>query len=342
MADYNVLEQLCSLYGISGNEEAVRERILQEITPYATTVEVDALGNIIAFKKGEQPAKTKLMLSAHMDEVGLIITDITDEGLLKFATVGGIDKRILCGKQVWINGHYGVIGGKPIHLMKGDEREKAVPVEELSIDIGAGSKEEAEQAVSLGDVAGFVSAFDQEGAMIRGRALDDRVGCAILIGLMKRNLPYDITFVFCVQEEIGLRGARTAAYAVKPQAAIVVESTTAADIAGVEKGNEVCCLGDGPVVPFMDRSTIYDREYYQLAFALAEKENIPCQTKRAIAGGNDAGAIHVSRGGVRTISVSLPCRYLHAPMGMIVKDDFHAAEKLVWSLALHIAGNQTL
>ena len=129
MADYNVLEQLCSLYGISGNEEAVRERILQEITPYATTVEVDALGNIIAFKKGEQPAKTKLMLSAHMDEVGLIITDITDEGLLKFATVGGIDKRILCGKQVWINGHYGVIGGKPIHLMKGDELEKAVPVE---------------------------------------------------------------------------------------------------------------------------------------------------------------------------------------------------------------------
>ena len=228
------------------------------------------------------------MLSAHMDEVGLIVTHITDEGLLKFTTVGGIDKRVLCGKQVWINGHYGVIGGKPIHLMKGDEREKAVPVEELSIDIGAGSKEEAEQAVSLGDVAGFVSTFDQEGNKIRGRALDDRVGCTILIDLIKRSLPYDMTFVFCVQEEIGLRGARTAAYSVNPQAAIVVESTTAADIAGVEEGKEVCRLGDGPVVPFMDRSTIYDREYYQLAFALAEKEKIPCQTKRAVAGGNDA------------------------------------------------------
>ena len=342
MADNKVLEQLCSLYGISGNEEAVRDWILREITPYATTIEIDALGNLIAFKKGEQPAKTKLMLSAHMDEVGLIVTHITDEGLLKFTTVGGIDKRVLCGKQVWINGHYGVIGGKPIHLMKGDEREKAVPVEELSIDIGAGSKEEAEQAVSLGDVAGFVSTFDQEGNKIRGRALDDRVGCTILIDLIKRSLPYDMTFVFCVQEEIGLRGARTAAYSVNPQAAIVVESTTAADIAGVEEGKEVCRLGDGPVVPFMDRSTIYDREYYQLAFALAEKENIPCQTKRAVAGGNDAGAIHVSRGGVRTISVSLPCRYLHAPMGMISKDDFHAAEKLVLSLATHIAGNQIL
>ena len=342
MADNKVLEKLCSLYGISGNEEAVRDWILQEITPYVTTIEIDALGNLIAFKKGEQPAKTKLMLSAHMDEVGLIVTHITDEGLLKFTTVGGIDKRVLCGKQVWINGHYGVIGGKPIHLMKGDEREKAVPVEELSIDIGAGSKEEAEQAVSLGDVAGFVSTFDQEGNKIRGRALDDRVGCTILIDLIKRSLPYNMTFVFCVQEEIGLRGARTAAYSVNPQAAIVVESTTAADIAGVEEGKEVCRLGDGPVVPFMDRSTIYDREYYQLAFALAEKENIPCQTKRAVAGGNDAGAIHVSRGGVRTISVSLPCRYLHAPMGMISKDDFHAAEKLVLSLATHIAGNQTL
>ncbi len=342
MADNKVLEKLCSLYGISGNEEAVRDWILQEITPYVTTIEIDALGNLIAFKKGEQPAKTKLMLSAHMDEVGLIVTHITDEGLLKFTTVGGIDKRVLCGKQVWINGHYGVIGGKPIHLMKGDEREKAVSVEELSIDIGAGSKEEAEQAVSLGDVAGFVSTFDQEGNKIRGRALDDRVGCTILIDLIKRSLPYDMTFVFCVQEEIGLRGARTAAYSVNPQAAIVVESTTAADIAGVEEGKEVCRLGDGPVVPFMDRSTIYDREYYQLAFALAEKENIPCQTKRAVAGGNDAGAIHVSRGGVRTISVSLPCRYLHAPMGMISKDDFHAAEKLVLSLATHIAGNQTL
>ena len=242
MADNKVLEKLCSLYGISGNEEAVRDWILQQITPYVTTIEIDALGNLIAFKKGEQPAKTKLMLSAHMDEVGLIVTHITDEGLLKFTTVGGIDKRVLCGKQVWINGHYGVIGGKPIHLMKGDEREKAVPVEELSIDIGAGSKEEAEQAVSLGDVAGFVSTFDQEGNKIRGRALDDRVGCTILIDLIKRSLPYDMTFVFCVQEEIGLRGARTAAYSVNPQAAIVVESLQLQRILPVWRKEKKCAV----------------------------------------------------------------------------------------------------
>lgn len=339
MADLKLLEELCSLYGVSGNEGPVRQKLCDLLTPFADRIETDALGNLLVYKQGKQRPKTRLMISAHMDEIGLIVTHITDDGLLKFAAVGGIDNRILCGKQVMVNGHYGVIGGKPVHLMKGEEREKAVAVDDLSIDIGAMNRAQAEQAVSLGDKVGFVSDFDRSGNKVRARALDDRAGCAIVAGLVQSELAYDMTFVFCVQEEIGLRGARVAAYQVQPQAAIVVECTTAADLSGVGAGKQVCRLGEGPVVPFMDRSTIYDREYYELAFRLARENGLLCQTKQRIAGGNDAGAIHVSRGGVRTVSVSVPCRYLHSPMGMIAQEDFHAAQTLTALLAEHIAGH---
>lgn len=339
VADLKLLEELCGLYGVSGSEGPVRQRLCSLLTPFADRIETDALGNLILWKQGRQRPKTQLMVSAHMDEVGLIVTHITEDGLLKFATVGGIDNRILCGKQVMVNGHYGVVGGKPVHLMKGDEREKAVAVDDLSIDIGAMSRKEAQEAVSPGDPIGFVSGFDASGGMVRARALDDRAGCAVVAGLVQSDLPYDMTFVFCVQEEIGLRGARVAAYQVQPQAAIVVECTTAADLSGVEAGKQVCRLGDGPVVPFMDRSTIYDRGYYELAFRLARENGLACQTKQRIAGGNDAGAIHVSRGGVRTVSVSMPCRYLHSPMSMLAQQDFHDAQTLTALLAEHIAGN---
>ena len=340
MADYQLLQELCSLSGISGQEGAVRALLQERLAPYASQMHTDALGNLIVEKQGRERAKVKLMLSAHMDEVGLVVTHITEDGLLKFACVGGIDPRVLCGKQVVVNGHVGVIGGKPVHLMKSEEKEKAVPVEELSIDLGADSRAQAQKAVSLGDPVGFVSGFDSSGGMVRSRALDDRVGCAILASLAQRELAYDMTFVFCVQEEIGLRGARTAAYQVQPQAAIVVECTTAADLSGVEEAKQVCTLHGGPVVPFMDRGTIYDAEYYRLAFALAEKNGLKCQTKQRIAGGNDAGAIHVSRGGVRTVSVSVPCRYLHSPMGMIAQQDFADAQTLTALLAEHIAGDR--
>lgn len=339
MADLKLLQTLCSLNGISGNEDSVRDFIVQEITPFVTDLQIDPLGNVIAFKKGASRAKTDLMLSAHMDEVGLIVTHITDDGKLKFTTVGGIDKRILIGKKVLVGEIPGVIGAKPIHLLKGDEKGTAVPLDDLSIDIGAASKEEAETVVALGDAVYFETISDFSGETVKAKAIDDRAGCAILIDLIKQDLAYDMTFVFCVQEEIGLRGAKVAAYSVDPQAAIVVESTTAADIPGVEAEKQVCRVGEGPVVSFMDRATIYDKDYYKLAFALAKAENIPCQTKHAVAGGNDAGAIHASKGGVRTIAVSLPCRYLHAPVGLIAQSDFHHAETLILSLANTIAGS---
>jgi len=215
-----------------------------------------------------------------------------------------------------------------------------VPVKDLYIDIGAKDKEEAEQYVAPGDVVCFDSIFDTAHGMIKSRALDDRAGCAILVDMIQNELEYDMIFVFAVQEEIGLRGSKTAAYTVEPQAAIVVESTTAADVSGVDKENQVCQVGAGAVISFMDRHTIYDREYYQMAFAAAKKAGAKCQAKQAVAGGNDAGAIHISRGGVRTIAVSLPCRYLHSAVGMISQDDLKSAQKLIVELAGRIAGGE--
>lgn len=339
MADLTLLKRLCTARGISGCEDEVRGLILEEIKPYADSIEITPLGNIIVFKKGEKRPSVRLMVSAHMDEVGMIVTHITDDGLLKFGTVGGIDRRVLCGRAVTINGKIpGVIGAKPIHLLKDEERGKSVPLEDLYIDIGANDKAEAEKYVFPGDPVCFDSVFDTAHGMVKSRALDDRAGCAILIGMIQSNLPYDMFFTFVVQEEVGLRGAKTAAYSVKPEAAIVVESTTAADVAGVDKDKQVCCVGEGPVISFMDRHTIYDREYYRMAFSAAKRIGVKCQAKQAVAGGNDAGAIHVSRSGARTIAVSLPCRYLHSAVGLISQEDYEEAGKLIPELAKAIAG----
>lgn len=343
MSRFELLRELCGAHGISGREDAVREIILREAGPLADSVEVTPLGNVIAFKKGEKRPKTTLMLDAHMDEVGLTITDCTDAGLLKFAAVGGIDRRVLPGKTVWIEGGLpGVIGVKPIHLLEGDEKEKSVPLKDLCIDIGAGSREEAGKRVKPGDAVVFDSVFDLSHGMVKSKALDDRAGCALLIELMRDGLKYDTTFVFSVQEEVGLNGAKTAAFSVAPQAAIAVECTTAADVAGVERGRDVCRVGDGPVLSFMDRRTVYDRDYYKLAFEAAESAGINCQSKRAVAGGNDAGVIHSSRSGVRMASVSLPCRYLHSPVGIISQEDYEEAKKLLAVLAERIAEIDTV
>lgn len=343
MHDFELLRELCAARGISGREDAVRKIVLREIEPCADSVEITPLGNVIAFKKGKKRAKTALMLDAHMDEVGLIVTGITDGGLLRFTPVGGIDRRVLPGKTVTVGENTpGVIGAKPIHLLEPDEKEKSIPLRDLFIDIGADSREQAEKAVLPGDMVTFGSIFDLSGGMVKSRALDDRAGCALLVELLKKDLAYDMTFVFSVQEETGLNGAKTAAFAVRPQAAIAVECTTAADVAGVEKDRDVCRLGEGPVISFMDRRTVYDRGYYRLAFETAESAGIPCQPKRAAAGGNDAGSIHSSGSGVRTIAVSLPCRYLHSPVGIIAQEDYTAAKKLLAELAERIAEQNSL
>ena len=341
MADYALLQELCQAKGVSGREEQVREIILREAAPYGAC-RVDGLGNLIVEKKGERSPKEKLMLSAHMDEVGLIVTRITPEGYMRFDTVGGIDAKILPGTAVEVGpkGIYGVIGAKPVHLLKDAEKDAPLKTDQLFIDIGAQNQEEAQQAVACGDAAAFHSVFCREQGSVTSRALDDRAGCALLLELLRRPLPWDMTFAFLVQEEVGLRGARAAAFSVAPSSAIVVETTTAADVAGVPEDKQVCYLGKGPVVSFMDRNTIYDKSYYKLAFSLAEENKIPCQPKLAVAGGNDAGAIHCSREGVRTIALSLPCRYLHAPVGRIAPGDYEAAGRLLEKLACAICAGE--
>lgn len=330
MPDLSLLKTLCTTDGISGDETAVRDRILQEIRPYIDDYSITPLGNLIAFKKGASRPKTKLMAEAHMDEVGMTVTHITKEGLLKFEPVGGIDPRVLAGTSVTVAGRYpGVIDVKPIHLIDRSDQCKAVPITELYVDIGAKDEADAERHIALGNSITFSPFFDMQHGTIKSRALDDRAGCFLLIEWLKKPLPYDMIFVFSVQEEIGLRGAKTAAYTVAPQAAIVVETTTAADIAGVSPEKQVCHVGKGPVLSFMDRATIYDREYFHMALQIAENAGIPCQVKQAIAGGNDSGAIHTARGGIRTIAVSLPCRYLHSPVGLISEEDLlHTAALL--------------
>lgn len=321
------LKDLCLLDGISGDEGAVREYIIDKIGDKAE-IRVDNLGNVIAFCKGKKTPKNKIMVSAHMDEVGMIVTYVNSDGTLKVSSVGGVDPRVVFGRRVKIgrNNVLGVVGGKAIHNLTAEERKKSVPFDKLTIDIGVDSREEALKLVRLGDSVRFVSDFVEFGeGFVKCKAIDDRAGCAIMLIMIEEGMEYDTYFTFVVQEEIGLRGSTCAAFNVAPDYAVVLESTTAADIPSASGEKRVCELGKGPVVSYMDRHTMYDRELFELAFSAAEEKGIPCQTKTMVAGGNDAGAIHVSRGGVKTAAVSLPCRYLHSPSCVINKADFENA-----------------
>ena len=321
------LKELCLLNGISGDESCVREYIIEKIRDKCD-YSVDNLGNITAFRKGKKTPEKKLMIAAHMDEVGLIVTSVRSDGTLTFETVGGIDSAVIIGKRVKIgkNGLSGVVGSKAIHKLSAEEREKAPKISDLYIDFGAADKAEAEKYVSAGECVYFDSEFMEFGNnRIKSKAIDDRAGCAIMLRMIEEGVEYDTYFTFVVQEEIGLRGSTCAAFTVAPDYAVVLESTTAADIPSASGEKRVCELGKGPVVSYMDRHTMYDRELFELAFSAAEENGIPCQTKTMVAGGNDAGAIHVSRGGVKTAAVSLPCRYLHSPSCVINKADFENA-----------------
>ncbi|MBQ1616925.1 MAG: M42 family peptidase [Ruminococcus sp.] len=343
MVDYALLKKLCLTDGISGDEGAVRELIIGEIKGFADW-EVDSLGNLLVHKKGRHPAKTRLMLSAHMDEVGMMVTDITQGGFLKFDEVGGIDRRVLIGKAVTIgrNNVHGVIGIKPLHLCKGEESKTIPEYGEMNIDIGADSMEQALSVVSYGDSVRYAGEFLENDRTINAKAIDDRFGCYVMIELIKSELLYDADFAFTVQEEVGLRGAKVAAYTLDPDFALVLETTTSAEIPEVDAQKQVCNLGAGAVISLMDRRTIYDREMVDLAFDAAKRLGVRAQAKRAVAGGNDAGVIHQSRAGVRTLAVSLACRYLHAPSTVASKEDCESVLALARALCEEIAGGALL
>ena len=325
-----MLKELCLLNGASGDENCVRDYIIENIKDYCD-YKIDALGSIIAFKKGEKTPKNKVSINAHMDEVGFIIYDITEDGYLRFSPVGGIDSRVCLDKVVCIgNNVKGVIGDKAYHLLEEEEQKTAPSFDKMLIDIGATSKEEAQKVVNLGDFAYFESEYYEFGnGLIKAKALDDRIGCMLMIKLIQSKLKYDTYFCFNVQEEVGLRGAKCTSFEVQSDISIILESTTASDLDGVSGGERVCCLGKGPVVSFMDRSTIYDKTLYNCVMNIAKENNIPHQTKTAIAGGNDAGAIQTSGSGSRVCAISLPCRYIHSPSSVVKKEDIENTQKLL-------------
>lgn len=326
---------LCGLDGVSGREDAVRRFILEQLEQTSTEKEihVDAMGNVLVHLIGKQPAAKKVLFDAHMDEVGLIVTHISEEGYLHVDTIGGIEPSVLFGQRVRIGDKLGVIGGKAIHQTSGEERKTIPSIDSLRIDIGAADKKEAEQSVSLGDVAVFDAGLRfLENQRFVGKAVDNRIGCALLLELASRQPQRDVWLSFSVQEEVGLRGAGVAASQIQPDIAVVLDATTAADIAGSAPADEVCVLEGGAVVPFADKATLYDAALYERIHTLAEKHAIPIQTKTRIAGGNNAGAMQRAYTGAQTAAVSLPCRYIHSPacLGSLV--DVEAMENLLFLL----------
>ena len=315
----DTLETLCCLSGVSGNEDEVRDYILERVMPFADEIRTDPMGNLMVFKKGEVSPDQTIMLAAHMDEVGLIVTDITDDGFLKFAFAGGIDRRVLPGKRVYVGESrtLGVVGMKAVHMTDAKERKELPELEDMYIDIGASDRKSAEELVRLGDTVSFDDTVIRFGdGFLKAKAIDDRVGCATMLELIESRLPCDCWFAFTVQEEVGCRGAVTAARSIQPDVALILEGTTAADIPGVKGADRICRLGQGVVIPFMDRGTIYDKALYGQLTAIADKNEISWQTKTRIAGGTDASVIQRSMTGVRVAAVSVAVRNIHSPAGV--------------------------
>jgi len=265
------------------------------------------------------------MLDAHMDEVGLMVVGHDSDGFLRVRTVGGIDPRLLPGAILQVGSERipGVIGVKPIHLLRGDEGQKVSKIDDLVVDIGARSKDEAGKLAPLGTYAAFATRFRELGPTVSGKAFDDRAGCAVLVELLRgERFAFDLHAVFAVQEEVGLRGARVAAYAVDPDCAFALEGTVADDIPKDKDVSPTTELGKGPAITVMDHSFIADRRLVRLLTNTAQELEIPYQFKQPNVGGTDSGAIHRAREGVPSVTVAVPCRYIHSPVALLSLDDF--------------------
>ncbi|MBR5157045.1 MAG: M42 family metallopeptidase [Clostridia bacterium] len=327
-----LLSDLTQLPGVSGCEDAVRNYIYENIKAKCDEITFDSIGNMTALMRGTGNLRKKVLLCAHMDEIGMITSRITDDGFLKFKTVGGIDPRVMVSKRVLVgNGSVpGVIGYKAVHLQEKSERETTAKSKSLYIDIGAKNKKDAEKRVKIGDCIVFDSEYRKFGDdLIKARALDDRAGCAILTELCGCRFDFDLYICFTVQEEVGLRGAKILANRINPDLALVIESTTCSDVYGTEPEDYSTELGKGVALSIIDRTTYYNKELTQFIYKLAQDNGIPIQYKKTAMGGNEAGAIHLACGGVKTAALSIPARYIHSPSSVISKKDFDSCAKLV-------------
>ena len=348
-----LIQYLSLLFGPTGCEDRVRDAIALAVEDLCDAKVCDRMGNLICrISLGDPDKRKKIMLSAHMDEVGFMIEEIKKDGMLTFGCVGGIDPSVLAGKRALIEGNgellNGVICSKAIHHKTKKERKKATESDKLYIDLGFTSDEDAKESVAVGALATFLGDFFLMGKDMRtmcSKALDDRMGCALLIELMRKIreekplLDLDIYFCFTVGEETGHSGAIVAAERIAPDFALIFESTAIGDLPETVESRRVAEVTKGAVISVADRSTIYDKELIDLAFDCAKKDGIPLQVKKYLSGGNDAGHIHKSGAGVRSLAVSVPTRYLHSAACVASLDDYESALNIAYSLLYAIDGD---
>jgi putative aminopeptidase FrvX len=329
------LEKLSNACGVTGRENQVRELMIQLMKPYADQITVDRLENVIAIKQGKEKSP-KIMLAAHMDEVGLMVKTISKEGFLQFTKMGGIDDRILPAQKVAIftrKGQFpGIIGSKPPHIQKEEERRKVISYDELFIDIGAESREDAANlGVSIGDPVGFDIKYVPLGKdVVTGKAFDNRAGCIAMVETLKLIEKTDCTVcaVGTVQEEVGLRGAATAAFGVDPDIAIALDVTIAGDVPGVREFDTNVKMGKGPTLTVSDSGLITHPKVLRWLLDTAEEEKIPYQLESGLLGSTDAARISITRQGIPSGTVSIPTRYIHSPVGMLNLKDIDNSAKL--------------
>ncbi len=326
-----LLKSLTEAAGVSGDEMEVRLIIRDLIADHVDEWRVDAMGNLLAVKKGTGAHDLCVMVDAHMDEVGLMISDIDTNGTLKFSSIGGIDDRTLLGKVVQVGPKKinGVIGTRPIHLLNSSQVNTVVKSDAMRIDIGAKKKINASNKVKVGETATFVTEYEELGNTAIGKAFDDRVGCAVLVELLRgKPFPFDLHAAFTVQEEVGLRGAQVAAYAIKPDAALILECTPAYDLPNKNDVSPNVSLGKGASIYVMDRGTIQDPRLVNYITETADNHGIPYQIRRPGGGGTNTAAIQKVHGGIPSATIAVPGRYAHTPVMMINLKDYENVVKL--------------
>jgi tetrahedral aminopeptidase len=326
-----LLQQLTEAVGVSGDEKEIRLLIRDLIAEHVAEWRVDAMGNLIARKPGTGAVSWRVMVDAHMDEVGLMITDIDSNGTLQFAAVGGFDDRTLLGKVVQVGGKKvaGVIGARPIHLLKANQRDVVVKRDAMRIDIGAKNKDDAGAKVKVGDRAAFVTAYEEIGSTAVAKAFDNRAGCAALIELLRGEpYPFDLYAAFTVQEEVGLRGALVAAYSVNPDLALILECTPAFDLPNERDVSPNVALGKGPSIYVMDAGTIQDPRLVSHIARSASERSIPFQIRQPGGGGTNTASIQRAHGGIAAATIAIPGRYAHTPAMMINLEDYANVVKL--------------
>ena len=331
----DLLQQLTEAVGVSGAEKEVRLLIRDLIADHVDEWSVDTMGNLLATKCGTGASDLRVLVDAHMDEVGLLVIDLESNGMLKFVTVGGFDDRALLGKVVQIGSQkaLGVIGARAVHLLKSGEYSKVVKKDAMRIDIGAKNKDAAAAKVKIGDYAAFVTPYEENsapgGRTAIGKAFDNRAGCAALIELLRGDpYPFDLVAAFTVQEEVGLRGAKIAAYSVKPDVALVLECTPAYDLPHDKDASPNVALGRGPSVYVMDARTIQDPRLVAHLTRTADARGISYQIRQPGGGGTNSGAIQRAAAGIPVATLAVPGRYAHTPTMMISLDDYENVVRL--------------